>query len=89
MNPAVGDKLTLSISDIAFGGEGVARFGDFVIFVPFVARGEVAEARTAAVSKTSRSMAPTKGRIEMNPSPYGNCARCGWSSTQPRSVRCV
>src|SRR6266566_1018633 len=25
MNPAVGDKLTLSISDIAFGGEGVAR----------------------------------------------------------------
>ena len=39
MSPVVGDKLTLTVSDIAFGGEGVAREGEFVVFVPFVALG--------------------------------------------------
>src|SRR2546430_16343966 len=48
---AVGDKLTLTISDIAFGGEGVARLDDFVIFVPFVAPGEVVEAEVTEVKK--------------------------------------
>ena len=43
MSPAVGDKLTLTIKDIAFGGEGVARIDDFVVFVPFVIVGEVVE----------------------------------------------
>ena len=44
MSPAVGEHLTLTISDIAFGGEGVARIEDFVIFVPFVSVGELVEA---------------------------------------------
>src|SRR5689334_16108579 len=44
VSPAVGEHLTLTISDIAFGGEGVARIEDFVIFVPFVLVGEVVEA---------------------------------------------
>jgi predicted RNA-binding protein with TRAM domain len=38
--PVPGAKLTLTIDDIAFGGDGVGRWGEFVIFVPFVARGE-------------------------------------------------
>jgi tRNA/tmRNA/rRNA uracil-C5-methylase (TrmA/RlmC/RlmD family) len=48
---AVGDKLTLQIGDIAFGGEGVARVEDFVIFVPFVALGELVEAEIIEVKK--------------------------------------
>ena len=48
---ALGDKLTLTISDIAFGGEGVARKDDFVVFVPFVAVGEVVEAELTEVKK--------------------------------------
>jgi tRNA/tmRNA/rRNA uracil-C5-methylase (TrmA/RlmC/RlmD family) len=52
MNPAVGDKVTLTISDIAFGGEGVARVGEFVVFVPFVALGEVVEAEVTEVKKS-------------------------------------
>ena len=31
--PAVGSQLTVTIYDVAFGGEGVARVDDFVLFV--------------------------------------------------------
>lgn len=51
MGPIVGDSLTLTVSDIAFGGEGVARHHDFVIFVPWVATGEVVEAEVTEVKK--------------------------------------
>ena len=48
---AVGDKLVLSIGDLAFGGEGVARKDNFVVFAPFVAPGEVVEAEVTEVKK--------------------------------------
>jgi tRNA/tmRNA/rRNA uracil-C5-methylase (TrmA/RlmC/RlmD family) len=51
MNLAPGQKVTVTISDIAFGGEGVARFQDLVVFVPFVACGEVVEAEVVEVHK--------------------------------------
>jgi tRNA/tmRNA/rRNA uracil-C5-methylase (TrmA/RlmC/RlmD family) len=51
MGLAVGDKLALTISDIAFGGDGVARHEDFVVFVPFVALGEAIEAEVTEVKK--------------------------------------
>ena len=38
-------KLQLEIQDIAFGGEGVGRAEDFVIFVPFTAVGDRVESR--------------------------------------------
>jgi tRNA/tmRNA/rRNA uracil-C5-methylase (TrmA/RlmC/RlmD family) len=46
-----GDKLTLTIHDIAFGGEGVGRVDDFVVFVPFVLPGEMVEAEITEVKK--------------------------------------
>jgi tRNA/tmRNA/rRNA uracil-C5-methylase (TrmA/RlmC/RlmD family) len=46
-----GDKLTLTIHDIAFGGEGVGRIDDFVVFVPFVIVGEIVEAEITEVKK--------------------------------------
>ncbi|MCX6894241.1 MAG: class I SAM-dependent RNA methyltransferase [Verrucomicrobia bacterium] len=48
----IGDPLTLTIHDIAFGGEGVARVNDFVVFVPFVLVGEVVEAEVTEVKKS-------------------------------------
>jgi 23S rRNA (uracil1939-C5)-methyltransferase len=51
VTPVAGDKLTLTITDIAFGGEGVARIDDFVVFVPFVAVGEVVEAEVTDARK--------------------------------------
>src|SRR5437773_5203506 len=50
--PAIGSRLTLTIHDIAFGGEGVGRVDDFVIFVPFVAVGEEVEVEIIEVKKS-------------------------------------
>ncbi|MDB6130117.1 MAG: methyltransferase, TrmA family [Verrucomicrobiales bacterium] len=47
----MGAILSVSIEDIAFGGEGVARLEDFVIFIPFVNVGEVVEAEIIEVKK--------------------------------------
>ncbi|MGA2174073.1 MAG: class I SAM-dependent RNA methyltransferase [Verrucomicrobiota bacterium] len=49
--PAVGDTVRLKIDDIAFGGEGVGRVEEFVVFVPFVAPGETVEAELTEVKK--------------------------------------
>jgi tRNA/tmRNA/rRNA uracil-C5-methylase (TrmA/RlmC/RlmD family) len=48
---SVGTRCSLSICDIAFGGEGVARIGEFVVFVPFVVVGEVVEVEITEVKK--------------------------------------
>jgi tRNA/tmRNA/rRNA uracil-C5-methylase (TrmA/RlmC/RlmD family) len=48
---SVGARLSVTIEDIAFGGEGVARVGGFVIFVPFVLAGETVEIEITDVKK--------------------------------------
>jgi len=48
---ALGDQAQLEITDIAFGGEGVARHEEFVVFVPFVAPGDRVEAEVIEVKK--------------------------------------
>jgi len=45
------DKISLTIHDIAFGGEGVGRVDDFVVFVPFVIVGETVEVEITEVKK--------------------------------------
>lgn len=47
----VGARLSLTITDIAFGGEGVGRVEDFVVFVPFVLVGEVVEVEVMELKK--------------------------------------
>jgi tRNA/tmRNA/rRNA uracil-C5-methylase (TrmA/RlmC/RlmD family) len=47
----IADKISLTIHDIAFGGEGVGRVDDFVVFVPFVLPGEIVEAEITEVKK--------------------------------------
>lgn len=47
----IGQKISLTINDIAFGGEGIGRLDDFVIFVPFVLTGETVEAEITEVKK--------------------------------------
>ena len=49
--PTLGDKVTVTIGDIAFGGEGVGRYGEFVVFVPFVLVGEEVEVEVTEVKK--------------------------------------
>jgi tRNA/tmRNA/rRNA uracil-C5-methylase (TrmA/RlmC/RlmD family) len=82
MGPAVGDKLTLKISDLAFGGEGVARVEDFVVFVPFVAPGEVVEAEVIEAKKRFararllRVVEAAKERVQPLCRYFGECGGC-------------
>lgn len=47
----VGDKVRLRIDDVAFGGDGVGRIEDFVVFVPYVITGEEVEVEITEVKK--------------------------------------
>ena len=51
MSLKLGDKINLTIHDLAFGGEGVGRIDEFVVFVPFVITGETVEAEITEVKK--------------------------------------
>jgi tRNA/tmRNA/rRNA uracil-C5-methylase (TrmA/RlmC/RlmD family) len=48
----LGQRCHLTITDIAFGGEGVARLGEFVIFVPFVINGEEVDVEIIELKKS-------------------------------------
>ncbi len=48
----LGQTLTVTINDLAFGGEGVARVNDFVLFIPYVIPGETVEVEVVEVKKT-------------------------------------
>jgi tRNA/tmRNA/rRNA uracil-C5-methylase (TrmA/RlmC/RlmD family) len=78
----IGEKVVFTINDIAFGGEGVARVNDFVVFVPFVLVGEEVEAELTEVKKNFaraklvRVLQPSPDRVEA-PCPYfGGCGGC-------------
>jgi len=79
---ALGDKLTLTVGDIAFGGEGVARVEDFVVFVPFVAAGEVVDVEVVEVKKRFararllRVVSPAPDRVEPRCQYFGQCGGC-------------
>lgn len=48
---SIGEIVVLKIHDIAFGGEGVARLDELVVFVPFVLIGETVEAKLVELKK--------------------------------------
>jgi tRNA/tmRNA/rRNA uracil-C5-methylase (TrmA/RlmC/RlmD family) len=80
--PAVGDTVRLTIEDIAFGGEGVGRVADFVVFVPFVAPGESVEAELIEVKKRFgrarllKILAPSPERVAPPCRYFGECGGC-------------
>jgi tRNA/tmRNA/rRNA uracil-C5-methylase (TrmA/RlmC/RlmD family) len=82
VSPAVGEHLTLTITDIAFGGEGVARIEDFVIFVPFVLVGEVVEAEIIETKKRFgrarllRVIQSSPNRVTPACRYFGDCGGC-------------
>ena len=84
----VGEKLTFQISDIAFGGEGVGRVNDFVVFVPFVLIGEEVEAEIIEVKKTFararlvRVLSPSSKRVEAACRYFGACGGCQYQHVE-------
>jgi tRNA/tmRNA/rRNA uracil-C5-methylase (TrmA/RlmC/RlmD family) len=79
---AVGQTHTVTIADLAFGGEGVARVNDFVIFVPFVIPGETAEVELIEVKKSFararllRILSPAPERVTPACAHFGACGGC-------------
>ena len=51
VSPHIGQRHRLTITDVAFGGAGVGRLGDFVVFVPFVIAGEEVEVELSEVKR--------------------------------------
>lgn len=82
MSVQTGDHLTLDIQDIAFGGEGVGRVDDFVVFTPFVLTGERVEVEVTEVKKSFgrarllRVLQPAPGRVEPACRYFGACGGC-------------
>ncbi len=78
----VGSQLTLTIQDVAFGGEGVARVDHFVVFVPFVLPGEVVEAeitetkKNFARAKLLRVVQGSLDRVQPACRYFGGCGGC-------------
>ena len=77
-----GDILTVAIHDLAFGGEGVGRVDDFVVFVPFVLPGETVEIELTEVKKNigrgrlRRVLQPAPARVEPACRYFGACGGC-------------
>jgi len=76
------DRVTIKIESIAFGGQGVARVDNFVVFIPFAAPGDELEVEIVELKKKF-----ARGRIAtiLKPSPlrtvplcsyYENCGGC-------------
>ena len=80
--PVSGQRVTLTITDIAFGGEGVGRMEQFVVFVPFVALGEVVEAELVEVkkqfarAKLIRVIQPSPDRVTPQCRYFTECGGC-------------
>jgi tRNA/tmRNA/rRNA uracil-C5-methylase (TrmA/RlmC/RlmD family) len=78
----IGDKISLTIHDLAFGGEGVGRIDDFVVFVPFVIVGETVEAEVTEVKKNFarakllRVTTPAAERVAPECRYFGACGGC-------------
>jgi 23S rRNA (uracil1939-C5)-methyltransferase len=82
VKPSPGGKLTLQIDDLAFGGEGVGRVDEFVVFVPFVLVGETVEVEVMEVKKNFararllRVIQAASERVDPLCRYFGKCGGC-------------
>jgi tRNA/tmRNA/rRNA uracil-C5-methylase (TrmA/RlmC/RlmD family) len=84
MNPGLqpGQRLELDITTVAFGGDGIGRHENFVVFVPFVIAGERVEVEIIDVKKRYatadlvRVITASPHRVAPRCPYYANCAGC-------------
>jgi tRNA/tmRNA/rRNA uracil-C5-methylase (TrmA/RlmC/RlmD family) len=78
----VGQVIEIDIEDVAFGGEGVGRYNDFVIFVPFVITGERVQVgiteikKNFARAKLIKVLIPSPYRVKPECRYFGECGGC-------------
>ncbi len=77
-----GQRVELDITTVAFGGDGIGRVDNFVVFVPFVVEGERVEVeivevkRRYATADLVRVITPSPQRVEPRCPYYMKCAGC-------------
>jgi 23S rRNA (uracil1939-C5)-methyltransferase len=80
--PRIGDEVEITIESVAFGGDGVARLENYVLFVPDVITGETVTARITEIKRsygrgvTIRIRQPSPDRVEPVCDVYGLCGGC-------------
>jgi 23S rRNA (uracil1939-C5)-methyltransferase len=76
------DHVNVRIESIAFGGEGVARIDNFVVFVPFAAPGDELEIEITQLKKKFvrgkilKIIKPSSMRVNPLCRYYKNCGGC-------------
>ncbi len=92
----VKDRFTVNIERMAFGGEGVGRADNFVIFVPFAAPGDELEIeitqrkKNFARCKILKIIKPSPWRVKPLCNYYENCGGCCYqhiSYEQQREIK--
>src|SRR5436309_10602551 len=77
-----GDLLTIDVTDLAFGGEGVARAGGYVVFVPGGVPGDRLDVRVTQVrprfarAQIEGIQTPSPLRTDPPCPYYGRCGGC-------------
>lgn len=77
-----GSRVQLTVSDIAFGGDGVGRLDGMAIFVPYVALGETVEVELTELKKNFgraklvRIVQPSPARVDPVCGYFGRCGGC-------------
>ncbi len=78
----VGDRIRILIRDVAFGGDGVGRVSDLVLFVPFTVGGDEVEVEIIEVRKRFargrlvRIVVPSRHRVDPVCPDYMRCGGC-------------
>lgn len=76
------ERVNIKIESVAFGGEGVGRVDNFVVFVPFAAPGDELEVEIVqrkkkfARGKIFKIVRPSEARVEPLCRYYENCGGC-------------
>ena len=74
MPPRPGDTVDLAVTSLAYGGQGVARLDDFVVFVRGAVPGDAVRAR---ITKRKRNHGEARVLEILTPSPRRIAATCG------------
>jgi 23S rRNA (uracil1939-C5)-methyltransferase len=86
MPPRPGDNVELDVDTLAYGGQGVARLDDFVVFVRGAVPGDHVLARvtrrkhTHAEAKTLEILSPSSRRVSPRCLHSSECGGCEWQT---------
>lgn len=84
--PQKGQIVELEITGLAFGGKGIARIDDFVVFVTGGVPGDLVRARITkykkryAEARVEELLKPSSDRCSARCSMFGRCGGCVWQN---------